>query len=146
MQRPQQRNVTDGNGDLPEDAVFELAPDDPRRTDNRGGLEKTMPGGAPQNNDPTAPNAGATQVNRAASDETLGATGSGEESGRVQTKTTGLIAPDAGIAGAGATAGSASGATEPKAEMTTVGVVDENATDASTPGATASPKTPVAPD
>jgi hypothetical protein len=135
--------VTDDNSDLPEDAVFELAPDDPRRTDNRGGLEKAMPGRAPHNNDQTAPDAGATQVDRGESDETLGAAGSGEDSGRVQVNTTGLVAPDAGLAGAGATEGSNSGATEPQAEMTTVGVVDTNAVDASTPGEAASPKTPV---
>ena len=130
---------------LLEDATFDLPPDDPRRTDNRGGLENVVDAQAPAAPNRGGPDAGATTVDRANSDATLGAAGSGEtDEGSLDVSTTGLIAPDSGPAAAGATAGSASGAREPDVEMTTVGVVDDvNAADASTPGADATPKTPV---
>ena len=130
-------------------AGFEMSEDDPRRTDNRGGLEATLPtpegfsappqptanergedpGGAGNADGTTG--ADMSRPKLGASDD-VGAAGSGTaNSGQVNMGTTGMAAPDAGPPGAGPVEGSQSGAVAPREEMTDVGLVDVNTTDVS---------------
>lgn len=121
-------------------ATFQLDQNDPRRTDNRGGLEATMPtpegASAPSTNndsdDRIASDAGTTgaDVSKTTDNRDVGAAGSGTaNSGQINTGTTGMAAPDSGPPGVGPVEGSQSGATAPKVEMTDIGLMDVNATD-----------------
>lgn len=129
-----------------DDATFALAPDDPRRTENRGGLDAIIDAGATAAGAPgthdiedEGPMTGATGGNAADATHDLGATDTGETGGGtgggpVERNTTGLAMTDAGPAAAGPIEGSASGATVPKIEMTDIGLVDVNQADMNAPG------------
>lgn len=119
-------------------ATFQLDENDPRRTDNRGGLEATLPtpegASAPSANtdDRIAADAGTTGADVSQTEEThdVGASGSGTaNSGQINMSTTGMAAPDNGPPGVGPVEGSQSGATAPKVEMTDIGLMDVNTTD-----------------
>ncbi len=134
---PQNGNGTAGDGTSGDGATFSLEEDDPRRTDNRGGLEATLPGGAtPEPDDVGASALGTTGADmsrpKLGGADDVGATQSGAAgTGRVDMSTTGMAAPDAAPPGAGPVEGSASGATPPRVEVTDVGLVDVNTTDVS---------------
>jgi hypothetical protein len=127
-----------GNNEQPTGATFQLDANDPRRTDNRGGLEATFPtpegASAPSANtdDRIAPDEGTTGANVSAVETThdVGASGTGQaSSGQLNMGTTGMAAPDSGPPGVGPVEGSQSGATAPKVEMTDIGLMDVNTTD-----------------
>lgn len=137
-----QHNRSGGEQAL-DDTTFELAPDDPRRSDNRGGLENIIgearqgstAGTNGQQYDGGGGAVGTTGAAAGVVDDDAGARGTGRSnSGQVDLSTTGMVAPDTGPAEAGPIEGSASGATAPKVEMTDVGLVDVNAADMSPPG------------
>jgi hypothetical protein len=125
-----------------DDTTFELAPDDPRRTDNRGGLENIVgevrQGSTAGTNGEQYDGGGGTVGTTEATgtvDDDAGARGTGRSnSGQVDLSTVGMVAPDTGPAEAGPIEGSASGATAPKVEMTDIGLVDVNAADMTPPG------------
>ena len=133
---PPNDNATVG-GTVGDGATFSLDEDDPRRTDNRGGLEATLSG----ETTPAGDDVGASALGTTGADmnnpklgaaDDVGAAGSGTAgSGRVDMSTTGMAAPDAGPPGAGPVEGSASGATPPRVEVTDIGLVDVNTTDVS---------------
>src|SRR5688500_5930980 len=91
-------------------ATFQLDENDPRRTDNRGGLEATLPtpegASAPSANtdERIASDAGTTgaDVSATADNHDVGAAGSGTaNSGQINMGTTGMAAPDSGPPGVG---------------------------------------------
>ena len=117
------------------DATFELPADDPRRTDNRGGLDTVIgASGEGTSGSGIAPGAAAmgttgANVANVNVDDDVGATRTGQSnSGQLNLNTTGMFVPDTGPV-----EGSASGAVAPKVEMTDVGLVDVNAVDMSLP-------------
>jgi len=132
----------------PDDAILELAPDDPRRTDNRGGLEAIIekgeeaadagPDGA-RRTDPGSADAGMTGADPANTDHDLGAAGTGggdssaANTGRLDMSTVGAVAPNSDPAGAGPVEGSRSGAVAPKVEVSDIGLMDLNTADMSLP-------------
>ncbi|HEY0076174.1 MAG TPA: hypothetical protein VGB77_18880 [Abditibacteriaceae bacterium] len=129
---------TEQNAEQSTGATFQLDENDPRRTDNRGGLDAVFPtpegASAPSANtdDRIASDAGTTGADLSEVETThdVGASGSGTaNSGQVNIGTTGMAAPDSGPPGVGPVEGSQSGATAPKVEMTDIGLMDVNTTD-----------------
>ena len=136
------KHIRPKGNDVPDDATFELAPDDPRRSDNRGGLENIISeategstaGTNGEQYDGGGGDVGTTGINATHVEDAVGATGTGRSnSGQVDLSTTGMAAPDTGPAAAGPVEGSASGATAPRVEMTDIGLVDVNSADMSQP-------------
>ncbi len=120
------------------DSGFELPADDPRRTDNRGGLENIInqgedayEAGQASLNERDTTGAGNTGVLEGDAPGGVGAGGSGAGSpGQIQPHTN-IHAPKTGPIGAGEVEGGRSGATEPQVEMTDIGLVDVNMVDMS---------------
>lgn len=126
-------------------AAFEIEENDPRHTENRGGLEATLPtpegASAPpaDRDERDASDAGTTGADmnspRSGGNHDTGAGGTAHAgSGQLNMGTTGMAAPDAAPPGAGPVEGSQSGAVAPRVEMTDVGLVDLNETDLGTLG------------
>jgi hypothetical protein len=123
------------------DSGFELPADDPRRTDNRGGLENIInhgedafEAGQASLNERDTSGAGNTGVLEGDAPGGVGAGGSGAGSpGQIQPHTN-IHAPKTGPIGAGEVEGGRSGATEPQVEMTDIGLVDVGVTDMSVTG------------
>ena len=141
-------NTNQGQG-LDTDTGFDVPKDDPRRTENRGGLEAVSgvdgsnPGEAPTGVGATGHvklgasrhSIGTTDADLSNTDHDAGAQGTGASNpGQVNLGTTSMAAPDTGPAGVGPVEGSASGATAPKVEITDVGLADVNAADMSVTG------------
>jgi hypothetical protein len=120
-----------------EDATFADA-DDPRRTDQRGGLAATLGGPDGQESNGAGPgrdDLGTTDAAARYTGDSTGAAGSGRSNnGQVDLSTTGMVAPDSGPAATGPVEGGRSGATEVEVEMTDVGLVDVNSADNTLPG------------
>lgn len=120
---------------------FDLPADDPRRTDNRGGLDSDVgtagdphPGSGAAAMGPS--NIGTTGARGIVNDD-IGAGGSGEATAtgdQVNLGTTGMVASTYGPPGVGPIEGSASGIVSPQVEFTDLGPVDIAATDMSVTG------------
>jgi hypothetical protein len=123
------------------DAGFELPADDPRRTENRGGLENIInrgedayEEGQAELNERDTTGAGNTGVKEGDAPGAVGAGGTGAGNpGQIQPHTN-IHAPKTGPIGAGEVEGGRSGATEPQVEMTDIGLVDVGVTDMSVTG------------
>lgn len=118
----------------PDNATFDLPPDDPRRTDNRGGLDATItsPDEDPPHGGTTIGGAdvGTTDADLSQVEDDAGAALSGKSnSGQIDAGTRGMVMPDDGPPAAGPVEGSATGATAPRIEMTDIGLVDLNSAD-----------------
>ncbi len=122
-----------------DEATFAIAPDDPRSTQVRGGLEADLGG---VNDHPTEVNAagegaadlGTTSADLGATQDDVGAVGTGAGtagSGQLSMNTTGLFAPHSGPPGVGPVEGSRTGIEAPQVEMTDIGLVDVNMVDMS---------------
>lgn len=122
-------------------ATFALDADDPRRTDNRGGLEGTQPTNegasatSAHDDNPIASDDGITSANVSKAGPTaahdVGANSGAADSGNLNMNTTGMVAPKDGLPGVGPVEGSQSGASAPQVEVTDIGLMDVNATDVS---------------
>ncbi|HEX8234429.1 MAG TPA: hypothetical protein VF600_00585 [Abditibacteriaceae bacterium] len=141
--QPQQTDdrTSTHNTDVDE-AAFAVAPDDPRSTQVRGGLEADLGG---VNDHPTevnaagegAANLGTTSADLSATQDDAGAVGTGAgtaNSGQLTMNTTGLFAPHSGPPGVGPVEGSRTGIEAPQVEMTDIGLVDVNMVDMSVTG------------
>lgn len=136
-----EQNTVENTTEKTTGATFELDADDPRRTDNRGGLEATQPTNegatAPSNQDdsPIASDDGTTSADVsktgpvAAHD--VGANSGTIQSGKLDMQTTGLVSANDGVPGVGPREGSQSGASAPQVEVTDIGLIDVNSTDVS---------------
>jgi hypothetical protein len=136
-------HTPNGTGQVLDDTTFELGADDPRSTENRGGLESIVgevregstAGTNGRQYDGGGGDVGTTGAGAGEVDDAVGARGTGSSNrGQVDLSTTGMVAPDSGPAEAGPIQGSASGATAPRVEMTDIGLVDVNVADMSPPG------------
>src|SRR4028119_1719255 len=113
-----------------DEAAFAIAPDDPRSTQVRGGLEADLGG---VNDHPTEVNAagegaadlGTTSADVANVQDDAGAVGTGAGtagSGQLTMNTTGLFAPHSGPPGVGPVEGSRSGIEAPQADRNAAGL------------------------
>lgn len=131
-----QQDAADNSG-----VTFQLDADDPRRTDNRGGLEATQPtneGAAGESSpakDSIASDDGITGADVSKTGPTeahnVGATVGSSQQGQMDMSTTGMVAPKFAPPGVGPVEGSQSGANAPQVEVTDIGLMDVNSTDVS---------------
>jgi hypothetical protein len=141
--QPQQtENRTSTHNTDVDEAAFAVAPDDPRSTHVRGGLNADTGGVTDKPTEVTAAGEGAADLGTTHADaanvqDEVGAGGTGAgtaNSGQLTMNTTGLFAPHSGPPGVGPVEGSRTGVEAPQVEMTDVGLVDINATDMSVTG------------
>ncbi|MDF2441586.1 MAG: hypothetical protein JWN98_2570 [Abditibacteriota bacterium] len=130
------------------DAGFEMADDDPRRTDNRGGLAAIVDAGETASEENAADQgrdvSGAGNLGTQQSEVAVGSgvssaggaadTGQSTVSNQIDASATRLHAPKTGVPGVGELDSYASGATAPQVEMTDIGLVDVNSADMSVTG------------